>query len=162
MGARYESSRPRRVYIAWGYVKGEARRRAGWPACATRTRTRAAPGPINAFIGQRKDAARVTGRGTWGHARRARCGAPGTNTPRAGARAGPGAGNGSCSSPGGCAISSQDLTAAPARSRRLRERATTEHEPRGRGRARALQAAVTRGKRLMGGCGRRGRAGLID
>jgi len=51
---------------------------------------------------------------------------------------GPGAGNGSCSSAGDCAISSQDLTAAPARSRRLRERATTEHETSGRGRARAI------------------------
>jgi len=85
-----ESPRPRRVYIALGYVKGEARRRAGWPACAKRTRTRAVPGPINAFIGQRPLAARVTGRGTWGHAWNARCGAPGTNAPRTGARRGRG------------------------------------------------------------------------
>ena len=133
-----ESPRPRRVYIALGYVKGEARRRAGRPARAKRTRTRAVPGPINAFIGQRPLAARVTGRGTWGHAWRARCGAPGTNAPRAGARRGRGRVTGRCSSAGGCAISSQDLTAAPARSRRLRERATTEHESRGRGRARAF------------------------
>jgi hypothetical protein len=33
------------------------------------------------------DAARVTGRGTWGPARRARCRAPGTTAPHAGARA---------------------------------------------------------------------------
>ena len=132
------SPRPRRVYIASGYVKGEARRRTGRPACAERTRTRKAPGPINAFIGQRPLAAARAGQGKLGPRparalRSARHERPARRSPP-----GPEAGNGSCSSAGRCAISVQALTAAPARSRRLRERATTEHVSRGRGRARAI------------------------
>jgi hypothetical protein len=44
------------------------------------------PLPASGHAHGRVDAARVTGRGTWGHARRARCRAPGANAPHAGAR----------------------------------------------------------------------------
>ena len=96
------------------------------------------PGPINAFMGERPLAAARAGQGKLGPrpARALRSGRhehPARRSPP-----GPGAGNGVVLVAGGCAAGSQDLTAAPARSRRLRECATTEHEMRGRGRARAV------------------------
>jgi hypothetical protein len=80
--------------------------------------------PASIHARERVDAARVTGRGTWGPARRARCRAPGANAPHAGARA---RGGGWCA---GYAERKADQGAAVesgSAARRLRESATTEH-----------------------------------
>ena len=76
------SPQPRRVYIVFDYVKGEAPEVGQGPRGGEAAVGQDSPGAdIGANIGQRPralrvDALRVTGRGNWGHARRARCRAP--------------------------------------------------------------------------------------
>jgi hypothetical protein len=85
--ARAEGPRAEPEYVGLAYVKGAAapRRPATCPACA-RARGHERSGAGKPVYRQARDAARVTGRGNWGPARRARRRAAGAITWRAGAR----------------------------------------------------------------------------
>ena len=82
---------PQHIALALCEGRDSAPEACGVPPRSEAQRDKKAPGTVighyrPAATRERVDAARVTGRGTWGPARRARCRAPGTNAPHAGAR----------------------------------------------------------------------------
>ncbi len=128
VGARY---RAHPEHIALALCEG---RRSAPEACGVPPAAHARPGnerpgdgnrPLPASERANAGCARVTGRGTWGPARRARCRAPGTNAPHAGARRARGR-------MVRRVRREESRSAAPesragSAARRLRESATTEH-----------------------------------